>query len=420
MLVFVMVLLIVLILIQSSNESTNREIIKTEKFDDDDEIMDLRERLTSLERNLLQVRVATENKNVGYPTIEQLAAMRHDVDKLIAVTIPNLEKRINNHEEKIIARLDKLLAERLRKHFEEKYSKGLNVSMMIAPTANVRFVWFDAQGAFLNENHDLLHPYVEDVTVVHRVALHENRFYSHLRTVNSIDVFRPVSNHRNQFLVLMVTGKGDRKKTLLTSGLCINVNLNFRFATTKSYESGNVRLLTAWGLLYDRFHVVFGAFFPIQSTLSSSSPSLLPSLSPSLSPSSSLDDHYQLVERLIYDTRTIHFDNPLYKSNDYKVFILGDFDVTLEKFNHFRERFDFLRCEYDSCVNGPIITSITKGYYHNVHALTNTEVLDFNATQTKDSSISVRTIFSTTRTIDEMNGRKYGATDDSTHNRKIL
>lgn len=523
MIVFAMILLIVLILIQSStttNDSSIDRVVKVENFKDSP--MNLNERLTLLERKLSDIndayRERDKSNNINnnndysnnnynhernnddkndYPTFEQLVVVRHDLDKLITVTLPQLEQRIvendRNREErerriqeekrvqeermvqekkmmhekkimeeekrvrefkrsieekmieqerKIHERLNTLVMDRLREHLElvnerireltsinQRKPMSNNEQHSPLGTISVRFAWFDAQNRYLNENHDLLHRYMEtvDVIVVHRITLNENRFYEHLRKVNSVDVFRPVINRRNQFLVLMVTGKGEKKKTLRASGFCLNVNLNFQHATTKSYESGDIRLLTLWGLLYDRFHVVFCAIFSLSSSLSSSSSSSSTSIN-SLSTENNEshvddDDRCIILEKLMRDVQAMKdYDNPVYRSNDYRVFVLGDFDATLNKFHHLRERFRSLRCEYDSCVKGPVITSIANGYYHNVHAVTNTHILDFNATQTNDSSILVKTVFSTTKRGETNNydSYRYGAINDSTHKRTIL
>lgn len=293
----------------------------------------------------------------------------------------------------------------------------IKYSMPFVSTNIIRISWLDARGSFLNDNNQLLHSYMEnaDVTIVHHVTLNENRFFSHLRKVGSVDIFHPVHDKRSQFLALIVTGSGEKKKTLTASGICLNPNINFQFDRTKVYESKNVRLLTVWGLLFDHVHTIFGAFFVTTPTTPSTS----------TKDRDQWNDRKMLLDRLTTDMNSMQtYEKVAYRSNDYRLFMLGDFGLTNESFHALREQMKTtLRSEFDSCVKGSILTSLTNGFYHNVHALTNTNVLDFDVTQTLYSSMCVRVTYTTTYNAammrDTKRRRRYGATIDASHNRTI-
>lgn len=340
------------------------------------------------------------------------------LSKLSNRTMSNVDNRTTSSENidnraVLNETMKKCISEQIKEETKNLFDALTKRSICFASTNVVRVTWFDALGSFLNENNQLLHSYMDyaDVIIAHGVTLNENRFFSHLRKVGSVDIFHPVHGRRSQFLALVVTGPGEKKKTLMASGFCLNPNLNFQFDRTKVYESKNARLLTVWGLLFDQVYTVFGAFLSVTADDDTKE---------------QRDDRLVLLERLNTDVKSMGtYEKTTYRSNEYRVFLLGDFGITNNSFQLLRnETKDKLRCEFDSCVKGSIITSLTNGFYHNVHALTNTTVLDFDAKQTLNSSMCVRVAYATHDHDDDTNTmtnhrRRYGATTDTTHDRII-
>lgn len=294
--------------------------------------------------------------------------------------------------------------------------QAMKQSLYFPSTNIVRLVWFDAIGGFLNDTNELFHEYMRDADVLaaHRVTLNENRFSSHLRKIGSVDVFHPVNNRRSHFLVLIVTGHGEKKKTFTASGFCLNANLNFQLDRTKVYESNGVRLLTVWGLLFDHVYAVFGGFFATNNGNNTV-----------VTNDVQRYDRLDVIQQLSKDMDAMSaYEKTAYRSSDYRAFLLGDLGLTNADFQTLRRDLEpRFRCEYDSCVKGSMITSITNGFHHNVHALSNTDVLDFDAKQTLESSMCVHVTYSThdwATVRDVKRRRRYGATTDTLHDRTIV
>lgn len=365
---------------------------KTTSDDDDDMGLigkDVVERLDAFEREL-------ERERRGRPNVQQLAIMRRDIDSLL--------ERMNELER---------TTERLS---TDQVSLAADVSLATTSdtptdlwTRRISFAWTDlAPGGSsaavtpMNDYNTLLHPFLADdvdVLAVHGLSMRDKRFSSSARRVDGVDEFRPVLKYRSQYLLLAARSFDDGQ--VVCSGLCFNVNLNFKPEPFNDdgnkwrlYQEKNLRALVIHGTLFDERRVAFGVVYPLidDSTVSSS-----------------VDDGTRRDAELL--TKRVLTD----AGERTRVFLLGDWTTTGSSF---RELTKTLRSvhHYDD-VNSEIVrdhdddddayttddNSITNirgdAFRYNVHVLAvgGGAVIDFRTHQTASNSIFVRTVL----TLDE-------------------
>lgn len=135
----------------------------------------------------------------------------------------------------------------------------------------------------MNDKNDLIVKVISgcpvDVLAVHNVSLNKTRFSADKRSIDSVDLFRPIVKLRGQYMVLCVTNVQSNGKKITASGLCIDPNLNFKLdgyrddAGVALYRSGDLRLLALHGRLYgnDETPAVFATVYRLSGDSSASS-----------------------------------------------------------------------------------------------------------------------------------------------------
>lgn len=134
----------------------------------------------------------------------------------------------------------------------------------------------------MNDKNDLIVKVINgcpvDVLAVHNVSLNKTRFSADKRSIDSVDLFRPIVKLRGQYMVLCVTKVQSNGKKITASGLCIDPNLNFKLDSHRDdagvalYRSGDLRLLALHGRLYgnDETPTVFATVYRLSGDSSAS------------------------------------------------------------------------------------------------------------------------------------------------------